>query len=217
MYSRPRLSPKIAPCPSTITIGSCSGAHHSGMLVNGCQTNCLSVVTKSSVFQSVICSKTRQVTRNVTLKYVSRGQHSGERTRLACPFRCLAEMPLLFNQKRSLARRQRQHARRVRSQLSREQTKVIMADTSPSKGAQASPHSRTISRSDKSSSTVARRRRYFFSMISFSTSKSAASGRSWYVHESSSARLDCRRQMPPKRDARTSRFTPSSSRSLHTC
>src|SRR5438477_4955901 len=115
MYSRPRLSPKIAPCPSTITIGSCSGAHHSGMLVNGCQTNCLSVVTKSSVFQSVICSKTRQVTRNVTLKYVSRGQHSGERTRLACPFRRLTEMPLLFNQKRSLARRQRQHARRVRS------------------------------------------------------------------------------------------------------
>ena len=51
MYSRPRLSRKIAPCPSTITIGSCSGAHHSGMLVNGCQTNCLSVVIKSFVFQ----------------------------------------------------------------------------------------------------------------------------------------------------------------------
>ncbi len=36
---------------------------------------------------------------------------SGERTRLACPFRRLAEMLLLFNQRKSLARRQRQHAR----------------------------------------------------------------------------------------------------------
>src|SRR5881398_4260719 len=35
----------------------------------------------------------------------------GERTRLACPFRRLAEMLLLFNQNGSLARRQRQHAR----------------------------------------------------------------------------------------------------------
>src|SRR6266487_1588561 len=54
MYSRPRLSHKIAPCPSAITIGSCSGAHHSGMLVNGCQTNCLSAAIKSFVFQSVM-------------------------------------------------------------------------------------------------------------------------------------------------------------------
>ena len=51
MYSRPRLSRKSAPCPSTITIGSCSGAHHSGMLVKGCQTNCLSAAVNSSVFQ----------------------------------------------------------------------------------------------------------------------------------------------------------------------
>src|SRR5205823_11731307 len=36
---------------------------------------------------------------------------SGERTRLACPFRRLAEMLLLLNQRKSLARRQRRHAR----------------------------------------------------------------------------------------------------------
>src|SRR6202011_2121875 len=54
MYSRPFESRTVAPCPSTSTSGSCSGAHHSRMLVNGCQTNFLSVAISSSVFQSLI-------------------------------------------------------------------------------------------------------------------------------------------------------------------
>src|SRR4030095_4923403 len=54
MYSRPRLSRRSAPRPSTKTSGSCSGAHHSRILVNGCQTNRLSISISSSVFHSVI-------------------------------------------------------------------------------------------------------------------------------------------------------------------
>src|SRR6266404_3764714 len=54
MYSRPRLSRSSAPCPSTKTSGSWSGAHHSGMFVNGCQTNRLSASINASVFQSVM-------------------------------------------------------------------------------------------------------------------------------------------------------------------
>src|ERR1700676_259046 len=53
-YSRPFESRTVAPCPSTSTSGSCSGAHHSRMFVNGCQTNFLSVAISSSVFQSLI-------------------------------------------------------------------------------------------------------------------------------------------------------------------
>src|SRR6266487_6748579 len=54
MYSRPRLSRRSAPLPSTKTSGSCSGAHHSGILVNGCQTNRLSQSINWSVFHSVM-------------------------------------------------------------------------------------------------------------------------------------------------------------------
>src|SRR5258708_1985935 len=54
MYSRPRLSRRSAPRPSTKTSGSCSGAHHSRILVNGCQTNRLSISISSSVFHSLI-------------------------------------------------------------------------------------------------------------------------------------------------------------------
>src|SRR4029077_10749261 len=56
MYSRPRLSRKIAPRPSTSTSGSCSGPHQSRMSVNGCQTNFLSAAISSSVFHSVIAA-----------------------------------------------------------------------------------------------------------------------------------------------------------------
>src|ERR671934_8856 len=42
IYSRPRLSTRTAPRPATSTRGSCSGAHHSGMFVNGGQINLLS-------------------------------------------------------------------------------------------------------------------------------------------------------------------------------
>src|SRR5205814_174074 len=52
--SRPRLSRRRAPRPSTKTSGSCSGAHHSRMLVNGCQTDRLSISISSSVFHSLI-------------------------------------------------------------------------------------------------------------------------------------------------------------------
>src|SRR5207248_8560762 len=54
MYSRPRLSRRRAPRPSTKTSGSCSGAHHSRILVNGCQTNRLSVSISSLVFHLLI-------------------------------------------------------------------------------------------------------------------------------------------------------------------
>src|SRR5207247_110639 len=62
MYSRPVLSRSVAPCPSTRISGSCSGAHHSRMSVNGCQTNRLSAAINSSVFQSVmnICESFRK-------------------------------------------------------------------------------------------------------------------------------------------------------------
>src|SRR5205807_10593924 len=46
------LSPKIAPSPSPITAGSWSGAHHSGIFVNGCQTNRLSAAIRSPLCQS---------------------------------------------------------------------------------------------------------------------------------------------------------------------
>ncbi len=54
MYSRPLLSRSTAPCPSTRTSGSCSGAHQSGMSVNGCQTNRLSQAINWSVFRSIM-------------------------------------------------------------------------------------------------------------------------------------------------------------------
>src|SRR6266496_1805386 len=54
MYSRPLLSRTTAPCPSTRTSGSCSGAHHSRMSVNGCQTNRLSQAINWSVFHSIM-------------------------------------------------------------------------------------------------------------------------------------------------------------------
>src|SRR5207244_13590901 len=54
MYSRPRLSRRIAPRPSTRTSGSKSVAHQSRMSVNGCQTNFLSVAINRFVFHSVI-------------------------------------------------------------------------------------------------------------------------------------------------------------------
>src|SRR6266550_2486469 len=54
MYSRPRLSRRSAPLPSTKTSGSCPGAHHSGISVNGCQTNRLSQSTNWSVSHSVM-------------------------------------------------------------------------------------------------------------------------------------------------------------------
>src|SRR5437763_11108492 len=62
MYSPPLLSRSTAPCPSTRTSGSCSGAHHSRMSVNGCQTNCLSAAVNSSVFHSVmnVCESFRK-------------------------------------------------------------------------------------------------------------------------------------------------------------
>src|SRR5438132_1909827 len=60
MYSRPWASRKIAPRPSTITIGSCSGAHHSGIFANGCQTNRLSVAIRSRLFQSLIVVLTQE-------------------------------------------------------------------------------------------------------------------------------------------------------------
>src|SRR5207247_6724265 len=63
IYSRPRLSRKIAPRPSTKTSGSCSGAHHSRMLVNGCQTKRLSAAMSSSVFHSVILSSGAHASR----------------------------------------------------------------------------------------------------------------------------------------------------------
>src|SRR6266550_9053113 len=60
MYSRPLTSRKIAPRPSTIITGSCSGAHHSGIFVNGCQTNRLSVAIRSRLFQSLIVVMTQE-------------------------------------------------------------------------------------------------------------------------------------------------------------
>src|SRR5436305_7961936 len=60
MYSRPLASRKIAPRPSTITSGSCSRAHHSGMFVNGCQTNRLSVAIRSRSSQSLIVVLTQE-------------------------------------------------------------------------------------------------------------------------------------------------------------
>src|SRR6266446_6322427 len=54
MYSRPRLSRRIAPRPSTRTSGSKSAAHQSRMSVNGCQTNFLSAAINRFVFHSVI-------------------------------------------------------------------------------------------------------------------------------------------------------------------
>src|SRR5436309_10459776 len=62
MYSSPLLSRSTAPCPSTKTSGSCSGAHHSRMSVNGCQTNCLSASVNSSVFHSLmnVCESIRK-------------------------------------------------------------------------------------------------------------------------------------------------------------
>src|SRR6266480_4304925 len=53
MYSRPRLSRSRAPRPSTKTSGSYSGAHHSRIFANGCQTKRLSQSINSSVFHSV--------------------------------------------------------------------------------------------------------------------------------------------------------------------
>src|SRR5438552_7497411 len=54
MYSRPRLSRRIAPRPSTRTSGSKSVAHQSRMSVNGCQTNFLSAAINRFVFHSLI-------------------------------------------------------------------------------------------------------------------------------------------------------------------
>src|SRR6266850_6059079 len=54
MYSRSWLSRRSAPLPSTKTSGSFPGAHHSAVLVNGCQTNRLSQSINWSVFHSVI-------------------------------------------------------------------------------------------------------------------------------------------------------------------
>src|SRR5437762_11566635 len=54
MYSRPLASRKLAPRPSTMSAGSCSGAHHSAIFVNGCQRNRLSVAMRSRHFQSLI-------------------------------------------------------------------------------------------------------------------------------------------------------------------
>src|SRR5215216_7054447 len=54
MYSRPLLSRRNAPWPSTKTNGSCSGLHHWRMSVNGCHTNRLSQAISSSVFHSVM-------------------------------------------------------------------------------------------------------------------------------------------------------------------
>src|SRR5438270_12274848 len=60
MYSRPLISRTIAPWPSTIITGSCSGAYHSGMFVNGCQRNLLSVAISSRLFQSLIVVLTQE-------------------------------------------------------------------------------------------------------------------------------------------------------------
>src|SRR6266403_2075322 len=57
MYSRPRLSRSSAPCPSTKTSGSWSGAHHSGMFVNGCQTNRLSASINASLISGLLLDK----------------------------------------------------------------------------------------------------------------------------------------------------------------
>src|SRR5580700_8616087 len=54
MYSRPFESRSRAPFPSTRMSGSCSGAHHSRIFVNGCQTHSLSAAISSSLFQSLI-------------------------------------------------------------------------------------------------------------------------------------------------------------------
>src|SRR5437667_11770575 len=54
MYSRPRLSRRIAPRPSTRTSGSKAAAHQSRMSVNGCQTNFLSAAINRFVFHSLI-------------------------------------------------------------------------------------------------------------------------------------------------------------------
>src|SRR4029450_5229163 len=54
MYSRPWLSRRSTPLPSTKTSGSCPEAHHSGIFVNGCQTNRLSQSINWSVFHSVM-------------------------------------------------------------------------------------------------------------------------------------------------------------------
>src|SRR5437764_9265842 len=60
MCSRSLASRKVAPRPSTITSGSCSRAHHSGMFVNGCQTNRLSVAIRSRSSQSLIVVLTQE-------------------------------------------------------------------------------------------------------------------------------------------------------------
>src|SRR5882724_587297 len=52
-YSCPFESRSNAPFPSTSKSGSCSGAHHSCMFVNGCQTDFLSSAIRSSLFHSM--------------------------------------------------------------------------------------------------------------------------------------------------------------------
>src|SRR5260370_6718351 len=54
IYSRPRLSRRIAPRPSTSTSSWCPGARQSRIFVNGCQINSLSVAISASVSHLII-------------------------------------------------------------------------------------------------------------------------------------------------------------------
>src|SRR5213592_3778863 len=78
MYSRPRLSRRIAPRASTRTSGSKSAAHQSLILANGCQTNFLSAAIKRSVFHSVTTVYPFEVLGRVSPLPFAKGEDEGE-------------------------------------------------------------------------------------------------------------------------------------------